>query len=196
VVALPFQRLGLRCASRQEWLDAACGAPGTLLADHANCEKKAAATAMSLLSRFPEDGRLALSMLHLAQEELEHFERIYDLMRARGMSLAKDEPDDYVKRLLALCRNDAAHNTADRLLALSLVEARSCERFLLLAGAIQDPELQSLYAELALSEEGHANLFVAHAERYSDDALERLEWFRDQEGAIVASLPDFPRMHG
>ena len=117
---------------------------------------------------------------------------------ARGSFNGWGNPDPYVNALLALVRPDPAHNMADRLIALSLVEARSCERFLLLAEALEDTELKNLYAELARPEEGHARLFVQLAERYAADeaVAARLAEFRVAEATIVAKLPNQPRMHG
>lgn len=195
---MPHVRLGLEVASDPRWVAAACADSASLLADHANCEKKAAATAMSLMSRHPDDGRLVHSMLHLAQEELRHFERVFELMRYRKLDLVRDEPDEYVRQLLALCRSQMPDNLVDRLLALSFVEARSCERFLLLAEHHLDPELAALYADLARSEEGHSHLFVSLAERYRDPALvagRRRQMARD-EAEIVARLPHVARIHG
>ncbi len=194
----PHVRLGLLAPSRPEWVAAACADTATLLADHAHCEKKAASTAISLISRHPDDARLVESMLHLAQEELKHFERLFAVLRARGIPLSRDEADPYVNALLSQVRAAPAENLADRLIALSLVEARSCERFLLLAEHLQDPELAVLYAELARPEEGHAKLFVQLAERYvSDEAVaSRLAEFRQHEARVVAALPNVSRMHG
>lgn len=209
----PHIRLGLLAPTDKAWLDAACGNLPALLADHATCEKKAASTALSLLSRFPAETRLVETMLHLAQEELRHFERIFELMRKRGYSLCRDEPDGYVRALLDLGKaRPLAHKgdgrstvppeeaglLVDRLLALSLVEARSCERFVLLAERVADEELTTLYKDLALSEEGHSHLFVALAERYlpAEVVGDRLETFRAGEAAIVSRLPNEPRMHG
>lgn len=198
------ERLGLLEPTRSAWVEAACAATDVLLADHAHCEKKAASTAISLISRYPGDTRLVESMLHLAQEELKHFERIFAILRARHIPLGRDEADPYVNALLEFARppgpkvGASPDNLVDRLLALSLVEARSCERFLLLAEHLEDPELRDLYADLARPEEGHARLFIQLAERYAPDeaVADRLAAFRAHEAAVVRKLPDLPRMHG
>jgi tRNA-(ms[2]io[6]A)-hydroxylase len=191
-------KLDLAGPTNAAWVAAACADVAALLADHAHCEKKAASTAISFISRHPDDTRLVESMLHLAQEELRHFERIFAIMRARRIALARDEADPYVNALLALVRGAPEHNMVDRLIALSLVEARSCERFLLLADHLEDAELAAMYAELARPEEGHARLFVQLAERYASDqaVADRLAQFRAQEAELVAALPNRARMHG
>jgi tRNA-(ms[2]io[6]A)-hydroxylase len=137
-------------------------------------------------------------MLHLAQEELGHFERIVYILRERDWPMLRDEADPYVKLLLGVANQNGTGHLVDRLLVLSLVEARSCERFHLLAQNLQDETLKSLYLELALSEEGHANLFVQLAEHYvqKGEVSARLERYRDQEAEIVRSLPGEARIHG
>lgn len=197
-MATHHERLGLLAPTNAPWVEAACADTATLLADHAHCEKKAASTAISLISRHPDDTRLVESMLHLAQEELKHFERLFDILKARRIPLPRDEADPYVNALLGFAKAAGPENLVDRLLALSLVEARSCERFLLLADRLEDPELRDMYAELARPEEGHSRLFVQLAEHYAPDAAvaERLAAFRAHEAAVVRQLPNQPRMHG
>ncbi|MEB3298720.1 MAG: tRNA isopentenyl-2-thiomethyl-A-37 hydroxylase MiaE [Candidatus Sericytochromatia bacterium] len=200
VVSSHWQGLGLSGPSRSSWITAAVQELPSLLADHAACERKAAATAMAFVARHPDDPRLVESMLQLAQEELVHFERLFHLMRRRGWALVRDQADPYVRSLLDLVRPAQIHQKVDRLLVLGLVEARSCERFRLLAEALVDldPELAALYAELALSEEGHAHLFEALAARYAGETevRDRLSELRTVEAALVAGLADRPAMHG
>lgn len=199
-VEAPHVALGLSGPTRPGWLGRATADLPALLADHASCERKAAATAMAFVARHPEDVRLVESMVQLAQEELAHFERIFHLMRRRNWPLSRDRADDYVRALLGQVRHAPQHQTVDRLLVLGLVEARSCERFRLLGQALEavDPELAGMYRDLSLSEEGHARLFPALAARYAPEAevMDRLAALRDFEWSVVVGLPDDPAMHG
>lgn len=199
-VAPPFVGLGLHGPTRPTWVGRALADLPALLADHASCERKAAATAMAFVARHLDDVRLVESMVQLAQEELAHFERIFHLMRRRGWPLSRDRADAYVRALLDQVRHAPAMQTVDRLLVLGLVEARSCERFRLLAAELEgtDDELSLLYQELSRSEEGHAHLFPALASRYAadGDVKARLAELRTIEAAIVAALGDEPAMHG
>lgn len=187
----------LKAPTDDRWLEQVLRHPERLLADHAHCEKKAAATAMSLMAKYPDDRVLVRSMLHLAQEELEHFARLYAVLEQRNLPLGYMEQDRYVKELLTLCRPQGVEHTVDRLLVFSLVEARSCERFVLLAKHLPDPELQALYHELSFSEAGHHQLFVSLAGHYQPKTVvaERLDELTTQEAEILRRLPPGPRMH-
>lgn len=192
---MPFACLTTDTSSR--WLKQVLADLPTLLVDHAYCEQKAAASAMSLVARYPGLPRLVTAMVHLAQEELRHFERLHALIVRRGIPMAPMGSDPYVKALLALGRKDGDGHLIDRLLLSSLVEARSCERFQLLAAQIPDAELASLYRELALSEEGHHRLFVGLAEQVAPatEVASRLAELASQEAEILDRLPVEVRMH-
>jgi tRNA-(ms[2]io[6]A)-hydroxylase len=168
-----------------------------VLVDHAWCEQKAAASAMSLIVKVPSNRHLVVSMTHLAHEELEHFERIHRVLERRGVPLGRMDADPYVKELLKLGRPSGPGHLIDRLLILSLVEARSCERFVLLADHLSDPELSGLYRELSFSEAGHYRLFVNLACQIAPrtEVLERLDALAEEEVKILARLPITPRMH-
>ena len=103
----------LKSPTDDRWLDAAMGDLPRLLADHAHCEEKAAATALSLVARYPDDVPLVTSMLHLAQEELGHFTRLVQVLRERDWPLGRIEPDRYVKALLALNRVQGVEHVVD-----------------------------------------------------------------------------------
>lgn len=187
----------LKTPTDERWLSAALQEPDRLLVDHAHCEEKAAATALSLIAKYPDDRSLVTSMLHLAQEELSHFARLVDELNRRGLPLGRIESDRYVKALLALGRPTGTEHLVDRLLILSLVEARSCERMALLAEHHPDQGLRSMYHELALTEAGHHQLFVSLATHYlpREVVLARLEELSLSEAEIVRGLPVGPRMH-
>ncbi|MGV3592253.1 MAG: tRNA isopentenyl-2-thiomethyl-A-37 hydroxylase MiaE, partial [Gammaproteobacteria bacterium] len=76
----------LRCATPTSWVDAALRQLDVLLVDHANCEKKAAATAMNLMYKYVDKPELLERMSQLAREELLHFEQVVGLMRERGVA--------------------------------------------------------------------------------------------------------------
>ncbi len=161
------------------------------LADHASCERKASASAMSLVARYPERTAILPMLIALAREELEHFEQVYALMEARGVSLAPEAKDPYVNALLALCRDGREARFLDRLLIASLIECRSAERFRLLYEALDDPALKTFYRTLWACEAKHGNVFVAMALRCvpEDTVYARLDALVDAEAEIVARLP-------
>jgi tRNA 2-(methylsulfanyl)-N6-isopentenyladenosine37 hydroxylase len=176
----------LKVATDPAWVQLAVARFDEVLEDHAHCEKKAAANALSLLQAYPDVPGLPAQMARLAREESSHLARVLALMDQRGVRLTRDHGDPYAQALVALCRS-----RLDRLLVAAIIEARSCERLDLLARHLDDPELKRFYAELAQSEDGHQELFLrlasdAHGEA---QATERLEALLREEADIVRKLP-------
>ena len=149
----------LRVPSDPRWLPLALERFDEVLVDHAHCEKKAAANALSLLQVYPELPGLPAQMARLAREESAHLARVLDLMAARGLTLGRDTGDPYAQRLQKVIRTSAEGRKVDRLLVAAVIEARSCERLSLLAEGLEDPMLRRFYGELAQSEDGHQSLF-------------------------------------
>jgi tRNA-(ms[2]io[6]A)-hydroxylase len=187
----------LQSETPSRWLEVVLADVDALLADHAYCEKKAAASAMSLIARFPDDDVLVPAMIDLAREELEHFERLWKLVKARGQALGPMDKDPYVAELMPLARKQGEEALVDRLLISSLIEARSAERFFLLADHLPDPELRALYKELSTTESRHHTAFVNLAMNYAprEEVRARLAELAAEEAAIVARLPVAARMH-
>lgn len=138
--------LRLRCETPQAWLDHALAHIDEVLEDHAHCEKKAAATALSLLSSFPDRPELALPMAALAEEESGHLRQVIEALHKRGRTLGRDPGDPYVQALLDFVKG-GKDRLLDRLLVSACIEARSCERLKLLADHVTEPELKAMYTE-------------------------------------------------
>lgn len=190
--------LPLRVPTDPHWTSLAVDRFDDVLLDHAHCEKKAAASAMALVTAYPDHDRLVKAMARLAQEELRHFRQVHDRILARGLKLNRDGGDPYAQELLSQVRKEhPAHRRTDRLLVSALIEARSCERLELLAGALPDPSLREFYANLARAEGGHYLLFVDLAKAYAPAAEvdARLAELADFEGELVRRLPIEPRIH-
>lgn len=186
----------LRAATDPRWAAVAVAGLDRTLADHAHCEKKAAASALKLVADHPGRPDLVRALAKLAQEELQHFLAVLAEMGRRNVPLPPDDGDPYARALVRLVRGgDAA--LVDRLLVSALIEARSRERLLLLADALPDPRLRDLYARLAQSEAGHERLFVDLARRHGGEAAAegRLEALAEAEARIVRDLPILPRIH-
>lgn len=168
------------------------------LIDHADCERKASATAMTFVAKCPDRVRIAKPLIDLALEELRHFRQVYLLMEKRGLRLnARMSEDPYVSRLMALCRTSPEERFLDRMLVMSVVETRGAERFGLLYPALKDPELNLFYRQLYLAETKHGGLFVNLAKKYFDPERisERLDFILRKEGEIVSGLPWRPSLH-
>lgn len=179
------------------WLEVALSNDLLLLADHAHCEKKAAASAFMLITKYPDEPGLVAAMVDLAREELEHFGEVHAALTARGGVIGKDSGDPYVQALLTAVRAGAAHHALiDRLLCAALIEARSFERLRLLGDHHPDPGLADLFARFARSEARHGAIFVQLArdvgERHGAPRSavdERLAELTAHEIAIVESMP-------
>lgn len=182
----------LRTTTDPRWLPLALERFDAVLNDHAHCEKKAAANALSLLQSYPDLPGLPAQMARLAREESAHLARVLELMEARGLSLSKDLGDPYAQALQALVRTPAGERKIDRLLIAAVIEARSCERLALLAGGLQerDARLARFYGELAQSEDGHQLLFFQLAVRAGSAASVegRLAELLEAEARIVESV--------
>ena len=167
-----------------------------VLVDHAHCEKKAAASAMSLVVGYPEFEELVRRMSALAVEELQHFRAVYERIVQRGLALGRDQGDPYARKLMALARANQGRLT-DRLLLFGLIEARSHERLELLATHLEAPDLKRFYGDLAKAESRHAALFRELACLYDDPEAvdERLSELATVEANVVAALPIEPRIH-
>jgi tRNA-(ms[2]io[6]A)-hydroxylase len=177
------------------WVDAAVEGWRDLLVDHANCEKKAASTALALIFAYPEDVPLGLSLSRLAREELRHFEQVQAAMTELGVPFARQKPGRYAAGLRSSMRTSEPGRKLDLLLTGALIEARSCERFRLLAGRLQQP-LGRFYARLAESEARHFELYVELArQRAADDWAGRLQDLAVKEAELATAADGELRFH-
>lgn len=168
------------------------------LQDHANCERKASALALSMVVKYPDRTTIIPDLIALAREELEHFEEVYRVMNRKGILLAKDEPDPYINGLLKAMRHGRQQRFIDRMLVSSLVECRGAERFRLVADAIDDEELGSFYHRLWKSEQKHGNQFIRLLLKEAVDEREvmnRAEELAQVEADLVLSLPQRAALH-
>src|SRR3954471_5103113 len=139
----------LRVPSDPRWLPLALLRFDEVLVDHAHCEKKAAANALSLLQVYPDVPGLPAQMARLAREETSHLAKVLKVMQERGLSLGRDAGDPYAKGLQEVLRTGSKERRLDRLLVAGIIESRSHERLQLLADGLTDAPLKKLYAELA-----------------------------------------------
>jgi tRNA-(ms[2]io[6]A)-hydroxylase len=195
----PLEGLPLVVPTNLAWVEVVRQNLDHVLSDHAHCELKAAAQSLALLGRYAEDEALATDLSSLAREEMRHFDRVRQLVRERGRRLSPPGPDRYVKELRRRAQRglDASRVGLDALVICAFVEARSCERFRLLARHVEDAPLRDFYVELALAEARHHELFLEHAARRAgpEAAEARTREIAAIEGEIVASLPVLPRIH-
>jgi tRNA 2-(methylsulfanyl)-N6-isopentenyladenosine37 hydroxylase len=153
----------LLAATPDAWVQAAAARWRELLNDHAQCEKKAASTALALMFTYPEDRRLAAALSRLAREELRHFEQVQKLMIALEVPFERQQPGRYASGLRSKLRSADPGRKLDLLLTGALIEARSCERFALLAPRLP-AEVGGFYAQLARSEARHFEQYLELAQ--------------------------------
>jgi tRNA 2-(methylsulfanyl)-N6-isopentenyladenosine37 hydroxylase len=199
--------LGLTTPTTATWVQTAARDLNALLIDHAHCEMKAATNALSLLGRYPDEMDLVVALTALALEELEHFKRVVDILKQRGLALGIPAKDTYAQLLRTAAgqlqgRHRERFVMVDRLLIGALIEARSCERFRLLLEILprEAPELVGFYQELFECEARHFRTYVdlakLAAREFASEVDERFETLSRMEGKIVADLTPSAAVHG
>ena len=185
----------LRCATPPSWVEAALRQLDVLLVDHANCEKKAAATAMNLMYKYVDKPDLLERMSQLAREELLHFEQVVGLMRERGVPYTHLGPSRYAGSLRQHIRTHEPAKLVDTLIIGAFVEARSCERFAAVAPRL-DAQLSRFYTSLLRSEARHYEYYLELARSYAiEDITSRIAFFAELEAELISTPdPDF-RFH-
>jgi tRNA-(ms[2]io[6]A)-hydroxylase len=181
------------------WVDAACEAWRELLIDHANCEKKAASSALALIFAYPEDQTLTTVLARLAREELRHFEQVSQMMRRLKVEFVRQRPGRYAAGLRAVLRSHEPLRKLDLMCAHALIEARSCERFSLLSTRLPAP-LDGFYGSLQAAEARHFELYVrlARAAESNGDGARvhcRLAELAAVEAELATSADDQMRFH-
>jgi tRNA-(ms[2]io[6]A)-hydroxylase len=170
------------------WVQAASAGWRELLNDHAQCEKKAASTALALMFAYPQDRHLATVLSRLAREELRHFEQVQTLMTTLGVPFERQRPGRYAAGLRRALRTAEPGRKLDLLLTGALIEARSCERFRLLAPRLPQ-EVGGFYGQLARSEARHFAQYLELAREAAPQWRPRLRELAEHE-AELATAPD------
>ena len=186
----------LRVPTPDAWLASAVERVPELLIDHANCEKKAASTALALTYRYVADTQLLRVMSRLAREELRHFEQVVDLLEQLEIPYVQLSASRYAGELQKLIRRNEPERLVDTLVMGAVVEARSCERFVRLVDCLP-PELAGLYRQLVHSEARHFLDYLALAEARggAEAVAARVAVFLDADASLVTQDDDLFRFH-
>ena len=191
--------LDLTVSTRPDWVDAVMANIPLFLQDHADCERKASAMAMSLVAKYPDKHEIIPELIATGIEELQHFQQVHQIMRKKGLPLAKEiEVDPYIKALMGLIHSDSKRRFLDRLLLASIIECRGAERFRLISDAMDNDELlKNFYYDLWVSEAKHGHIFVKMALEYfdKDQVYSRLHYLNKEEGEIVKGLKIRAALH-
>lgn len=186
----------LLCVTPRTWIECALQNPDVLLIDHANCEKKAASTALNLMYRYVDHYKLLNKLSRLAREELRHFEQVIAIMRAREIEYSHVPASRYAGSLRDQVRKQEPARLLDTLLVGAIIEARSCERFAALAPEL-DAELGDFYLSLLKSESRHFMDYLKLAEELGskEEVAERLPVLLQCERELIESPDTDFRFH-
>ncbi|MES2672655.1 MAG: tRNA isopentenyl-2-thiomethyl-A-37 hydroxylase MiaE [Pseudomonadota bacterium] len=186
----------LHCPTPDAWITSAIQQQNLLLLDHANCEKKAASTALTLMYRYVGDFDMMHKMSRLAREELRHYEQVMQIMQARGIAYEQITPCRYASELRKPVRTHEPARFVDTLIVGAIIEARSCERFAKLAPHLDD-ELKNFYLSLLKSEARHYEdyLHLARKAAGDEDISPRIAIFLELEKTLIESQDSEFRFH-
>ncbi|MAZ77607.1 MAG: tRNA-(ms[2]io[6]A)-hydroxylase [Legionellaceae bacterium] len=185
----------LGCRTPDVWCQKAVENQEIMLIDHAHCEKKAAATAIHMMHRYPERLELLNMASRLAREELRHFEQVIKLMKARAISFQHLTPARYAEGLRSHVSTSEPKRLVDLLIIGAFIEARSCERFHALIPYLDD-ELAKFYRGLFASEARHFQQYLSLAKVYAEETIDaRVAFFREKEAALILTPDDNFRFH-
>ena len=189
--------LALVSSTDPRWVDVALSDLDAVVLDHFHRELKAASNATALVARYPMHPRLVAELTELAREELSHVRQVADELARRGVTARPPDSDAYALALRRALDRPGAEPLLERLAVAAIIEARSCERFQLLATHAPTEALRGWYRELFASEARHYRLFASLAEELfgEDHARARLRGLAEREAEIVARGPVLPRVH-
>ena len=171
-----------------------------ILTDHAWCEQKAATNAIGLITMVPEHTEMVTELLAIAQEELDHFNQVHEIIKERGGILGRTRKDDYVNDLVKFIvkGGDRKDLLVDKMLFAAMIEARSCERFKVLTENIKDAELKKFYNDLMISEANHYTTFIGFARQIGDPEKVNQRWeeWLAYEAEVIKSYGNKETIHG
>ncbi len=179
------------------WVEQALANLDIILLDHSHCERKAAGVALNLMFRYPSNTKLVRTLTAIAQEELQHFEQVNQILEQRNIPLAPLAAPPYGSSLAKHIRRDEPDRLLDSLLVSGLIEARSHERLGLLGTHCPEPNLACFYRSLMASEARHYGAYWTLADTYFERSTltQRLKILAQVESDLLATLHPQPRIH-
>ena len=189
----------LKLPTDPRWANIAESNLEEILTDHAWCEQKAATNSITLITMLPEYPEIVTELLAIAQEELDHFSQVHQIILQRGYILGRARKDDYVNDLAKFMIQGSREDLIiDRMLFAAMIEARSCERFKVLTENIKDEELREFYKELMISEANHYTTFISFARQLGDPEKVNKRWeqWLEHEAKVIQSYGKKEAIHG
>ena len=183
--------------SSERWIKLALSNPTEILIDHAHCEKKAAGVAIQLMFKYPSEQSISEVLSPIAREELEHFEKILNFLKDKGIEIKPLKPPPYGSELAKNIRREEPYRMLDSFLVAGIIEARSHERLSILALNFEDASLREIYNSLLESEARHFGVYWKLAqEKFSKkEVFKRLNELAQKESEILSETFPLPRIH-
>ena len=191
----------LKLPTDPRWANIAEANLEEILTDHAWCEQKAATNAIGIITMIPEHTEIVTELLAIAQEEMEHFQQVHEIIKKRGYVFGRTRKDDYVNELVKFIQKGGNRDDLiiDKMLFAAMIEARSCERFKVLSDNIEDQDLAKFYRELMISEANHYTSFLNFAHELAEegyDVKKRWEEWLEFEAKVIQSYGKSETIHG
>jgi len=180
-----------------DWLPKVLGNLPAVLVDHAHLERKAATSALNL-EKFRDLFPRVEELNAIAIEELQHFQLVLDLLKKRGIPFGQPYPSPWIAGLMRSVRNGHRHQVIDHLISCSLIEGRSCEKFQILAGALDpiDSEMAAFYAGLVESEGNHYATYLLMARGIDEtETQRRLDFYLELDAKLIIEPNPLPMLH-
>jgi tRNA-(ms[2]io[6]A)-hydroxylase len=189
--------LMLRAKPPADWLEKVIKNLPAVLVDHAHLERKAATTALCL-EKYKDLHPRVGELNSIAIEELQHFQLVLDLLKKRGIGFNHAQPSPWTSGLMGGIRKGSRPQAIDHLICCALIEGRSCEKFQILARALEalDPELGQFYGGLVESEGNHYATYILMAREIDEaETARRLDFFLDLDAELIQRPNPLPILH-
>lgn len=149
----------------------------------------------------PVVNELISKMLLLIKEELHHFEQVLNIMKTRHVEIVPLSAARYAAGLRQQIRTHEPAAFIDKLIVGAYIEARSCERFAMLAPRL-DADMGRFYTSLLRSEARHYQDYLALASLLAEQAgtperavQDRIEVIGKAEAVLITEPDTELRFH-
>jgi tRNA-(ms[2]io[6]A)-hydroxylase len=192
-----LQEFRLQSVTSPEWIKSVLKNFSIFISDHAANERKAAATAMDFVVRYPNHHSLVTTAARIAEEELSHFRDVFEMMCEHGYEILPDEKDAYIVHLRQHTRHTSQERLLDRLLGSSLIEMRGTERFEILSTGHPEEKWRTFYRKLYFSEKGHGYAFYHEALKIfpMQEVNDRFTYLLEKEAIANLETPATGKFH-
>ena len=180
-----------------DWLPKVLANLPAVLVDHAHLERKAATTALNL-EKYRDLYERVGELNAIAIEELQHFQLVLNLLKARGIAFGQPYPSKWITGLMRSIRNGQRHQAVNHLICCAFIEGRSCEKFQILALELRgiDAELAEFYAGLVESEGNHYATYLLMARAIDEAETERrMDYYLDLDARLIREPNPLPMLH-